>query len=291
MVYHKNKMIKVLLCLICLAAAVKLNMAQVPEEYNAENKINNEVYFHCRGMFIEEGDNACMTSNFFDKAGNRILKEDIEYKAGSFEIVKYELEDYRTGRKEIITGRNNEYILRYKRNSDNNFRGKGIKKDGLILHGSFLPIFIIKKLTMLNNGQEISFRLLVPLRPTIARFRLKQIGMVKVDDKECYEIKMEASSWITRKLVAPIFFYIHTEKPNRLIMYKGRLLPTDEEGNPLDGIITFFYHKSFEDNPPLGCEDLSQLSIAFFRFFKKDLFLLEISLSKALTVSRLFFNP
>ncbi len=241
-VYHRNKMIKVLVCLICLAAAVKLNMAQVLEEYKAENKINNEIYFHCRGMFIEEGDNAYMNSNFFDKAGNSILKEEIEYKAESFEIVKYELEDYRTGRKEIITGRNNEYILRYKRNSDNNFRGKGIKKDGLILHGSFLPIFIIKKLTMLNNGQEILFRLLVPLRPTTERFQLKQIGMVKVDDKECYEIKMEASSWIARRLVKPIFFYIDTENPNRLIMYKGRLLPTNEKGNPLDGVITFSYN-------------------------------------------------
>jgi len=240
-IYHKNKMIKALLCLICLAAAVKLNMAQVPEEYKAENKINNEVYFHCRGMFIEEDDNAYMTSNFFDKAGNNILKEEIEYKAGSFEIVKYELEDYRTGRKEIITGINNEYILRYKRNSDNNFRRKGIKKDGLILHGFFLPIFIIKRLTMLNNGQEISFRLLIPLRPSIEGFRLKQIGVVKVDDKECYEIKMEVSSWIAGKLVAPMFFYIDMEKPNRLIMYKGRLLPTDENGNPLNGVITFSY--------------------------------------------------
>ncbi|MBU4445420.1 hypothetical protein KJ656_10110 [bacterium] len=241
MVYRKNKMMKVLLCLICLAAAVKLNMAQVLEEYKAENKINNEIYFHCRGMFIEEGDNAYMTSNFFDKAGHNILKEEIEYKAGSFEILKYELEDYRTGRKEIITGRNNEYILRYKMNSDNNFKEKGLKKGGLILHGSFLPIFIIKKLAMLNNGREISFRLIVPLRPTTTRFRLKQIGMIKVDDKECYEIKMEAFLWIARKLVAPIFFYIHTEKPNRLIMYKGRLLPTDEEGNPLNGVITFSY--------------------------------------------------
>ena len=79
-------------------------------------------------------------------------------------------------------------------NSDNNFRGRGIKKDGLILHDSFLPIFIIKKLAMLNNGRKISFRLLVPLHPTTTRFRLKQIGMVKVDDKECYEIKTEASS-------------------------------------------------------------------------------------------------
>ena len=126
-------------------------------------------------------------------------------------------------------------------NSDNNFKEKGLKKGGLILHGSFLPIFIIKKLAMLNNGREISFRLIVPLRPTTTRFRLKQIGMIKVDDKECYEIKMEAFLWIARKLVAPIFFYIHTEKPNRLIMYKGRLLPTDEEGNPLNGVITFSY--------------------------------------------------
>ena len=240
-IYHENKMIKALLCLICLAAAVKLNMAQVPEEYKAENKINNEVYFHCRGIFIEEDDNAYMTSNFFDKAGNSILKEEIEYKAGSFEIVKYELEDYRTGRKEIITGGNNEYILRYKRNSNSSIKEKSIEKDGLILHGSFLPIFIIKKLAMLNNGQEISFRLLVPLRPSTEGFRLKQIGVVKVDDKECYEIKMEASSWIAGKLVAPIFFYIHTEKPNRLIMYKGRLLPTDEKGNPLNGVITLSY--------------------------------------------------
>jgi len=94
---------------------------------------------------------------------------------------------------------------------------------------------------MLNNGREISFRLLIPLRPSTERFRLKQIGMVKVDDKECYEIKMEPSSWIARRLVAPIFFYIDTEKPNRLIMYKGRLLPTDGEGNPLNGVITFSY--------------------------------------------------
>jgi hypothetical protein len=240
-VYHKNKKMKALLCLICLAAAVKLNMAQVREEYKAENKINNEIYFHCRGIFIEEGDNAYITSNFFDKAGNSILKEEIEYKAGSFEIVKYKLEDYRTGRKEIITGGNNEYILRYKRNSDNNFREKGIIKDGSILHGSFLPIFIINKLAMLNDGRDISFRLLIPLRPSTEGFRLKQIGMVKVNDKECYEIKMEASSWIAGKLVAPIFFYIHTEKPNRLIRFKGRLLPTDEEGNPLNGVITFSY--------------------------------------------------
>jgi len=234
-------MIKVLLCLMCLSASVKFNMAQVSEEYKAENKINNEIYFHCRGMFIEEGDNAYMTSNFFDKAGNSILKEEIEYKAGSFEIVKYKLEDYRTGRKEIITGRNNEYILRYKRNFDSSFKEKSIKRDGLILHGSFLPIFIIKKLDVLNNGREISFRLIVPLRPTTTSFRLKQIGTVRVDDKECYEIKMEASSWMARRLVKPIFFYIHTEKPNRLIMFKGRLLPTDEEGNPLNGTITFSY--------------------------------------------------
>ncbi|MCK4295221.1 MAG: hypothetical protein KAX28_01020 [Candidatus Marinimicrobia bacterium] len=241
MVYHKNKVIKVLLCLVCLAVAVKLNMAQVPEEYRAEKKINNEIYFHCRGMFTEEGDNAYMNSNFFDNAGNSILKEEIEYKAGSFEIVQYELEDYRTGRQEMITVRNDEYILQYKRNSGNNFRTKSIKKDGLILHGSFLPIFIIKKLAMLNNGQEISFRLLIPLRPSTEGFRLKQVGIVKVDDKECYEIKMEASSWIARRLVAPMYFYIHTEKPKRLIMYKGRLLPTDKKVNPLDGVITFSY--------------------------------------------------
>ncbi len=241
MVCHKNKKMRALLCLICLAAAVKLNMAQVQEEYKAENKINNEIYFHCRGIFIEEGDNAYMTSNFFDKAGNSILKEEIEYKAGSFEIVKYELEDYRTGRKEMITGGNSEYILRYKRNSNSSIKEKSIEKDGLILHGSFLPIFIIKKLDVLNNGREISFRLIVPLRPTTTRFRLKQIGTVKVDNKECYEIKMEASSWIAGKLVAPLFFYIHTEKPNRLIMFKGRLSPTDEEGNSLNGVITFSY--------------------------------------------------
>ena len=240
-VYHKNKMMKVLLCLICLSAAVKLNMADVLEEYEAKNIIDDEIYFHCRGMFVEEADNAYMISNFFDKAGNSILKEEIKYKAGSFEIVKYELEDYRTGRKEIVTGKNNEYILRYRRNFDSSFKEKSIKKDGLILHGSFLPIFIIKKLDVLNNGQKISFRLIVPLRPTAERFQLKQIGMKKVDGRECYEIEMEASSWIARRLVKPIFFYIDTEKPNRLIMYKGRLLPTNEKGNPLDGVITFSY--------------------------------------------------
>lgn len=241
MVYHKNKMTKVLLFLMCLSAAVKLNMADVLEEYEAKNIIADEIYFHCRGMFVEEADNAYMISNFFDKAVNSILKEDIEYKAGSFEIVKYELEDYRTGRKEIIAGKNNEYILRYRRNFDSSFKEKSIEKDGLILHGSFLPIFIIKKLDVLNNSQEISFRLIVPLRPSTEGFRLKQIGMKKVDGRECYEIKLEASSWIARRLVAPIYFYIHTEKPNRLIMYKGRLLPTDEKGNPLDGVITFSY--------------------------------------------------
>jgi len=52
---------------------------------------------------------------------------------------------------------------------------------------------------------------------------------------------MEASSWIAGKLVAPIFFYIDTEKPDRLIMYKCRLLPTDEKRNPLNGVITFSY--------------------------------------------------
>ncbi|MCK4448294.1 MAG: hypothetical protein KAW56_14580, partial [Candidatus Marinimicrobia bacterium] len=143
-VYHKNKMMKVLLCLICLAAAVKLNMADVLEEYEAKNIIDDEIYFHCRGMFVEEADNAYMISNFFDKTGNSILIEDIEYKSESFEIVKYELEDYRTGRKEIITCRNNEYILRYRRNFDSSFKEKSIKKDRLVLHGSFLPIFIIK---------------------------------------------------------------------------------------------------------------------------------------------------
>ncbi|MBL7135525.1 MAG: hypothetical protein ISS81_02890 [Candidatus Marinimicrobia bacterium] len=244
MIYHKNKMIKVLLCLICLAAAVKLNIADVLEEYEAKNIIDDEIYFHCRGMFVEEADNAYMISDFFDKAGNSILKEEIEYKAESFEIVKYELEDYRTGRKEIVTGKNNEYILQYKRNFDSSFKEKSIKKDGSILHGSSLPIFIIKKLDVLNNGQKISFRLLVPLRPTTERFQLKQIGMKKVNGRECYEIKMEASSWIARKLVAPMYFYIYTEKPNRLIMYKGRLLPTDGKGNPLDGIITFSYSAS-----------------------------------------------
>lgn len=241
MVYHKNEVIKALLCLICLSAAVKLNMADVLEEYEAKNIIADEIYFHCRGMFVEKADNAYMNSNFFDKSVNSILKEEIKYKAGSFEIVKYELEDYRTGRKEIIAGKNNGYILRYRRNFDSSFKEKSIEKDGWILHGSFLPIFIINKLAMLNNGQEISFRLLVPLRPSTERFQLKQIGIRKVDGKECYEIEMEASSWIARRLVAPMYFYIHTEKPNRLIMYKGRLLPTDGEGNPLDGVIMFSY--------------------------------------------------
>jgi hypothetical protein len=105
-----------------------------------------------------------------------------------------------------------------------------------------IPGFIVSHWDALQSGSPAKFRYIVLSRRETVGFRLVRDGETTRNGKPVIRIKMEPTSIIIARLVAPLIFICEKDDPHRILEYVGRVTPLIKSGNKwkdLDAITVF----------------------------------------------------
>ncbi len=230
----------VLMCL--LLGITSLAVGQDSVRFSGSVQVDGSERFTMETTIRKQDGLVKRTVDFY--AGKeRIMNVVSEFSSSPLKMRSVKLEDFRTGRQEFIEQQGQQYRLRSKKNAREDMEEGTIEEDEdePLLSSYMIGEFIVQNLARLRANEELEFELAVPSRLEQIGFDLELTGEKDCAGEACYEITMSASSWIIRQLVDPIMFYFQKAAPHRLLQYKGRLSPTDDNGDDLDGAIIYNY--------------------------------------------------
>ncbi|MEA1986473.1 MAG: hypothetical protein U9N76_03150 [Candidatus Marinimicrobia bacterium] len=208
------------------------------ENYDAVIVSDKNEKFTVKGTVTEKDGILYKKTDFINEYGKIIIEERGKFISNPFKVLEISIRDVRNGRTEIATKQNDNYILKYIKKTGETTKTKVIDEDGILMHGSFVPMFIIEKYDELSQrGKTIKLKMLVPLRQTFYNFELIKEKTEMVYKQKCNVFKLEATSWVIRALTKPSYFYVTDNKPHQLVKYSGSTLITDSEEEQVCGIM------------------------------------------------------
>jgi hypothetical protein len=182
-------------------------------------------------------------TSYFDKAGQLRLEENEVFHTNFLDLIRFNLKDFKSGREEEFYKMQDKIVIKYKKDSQSNMKEKVKKQYSHLLRGSMVVLYIKKHIKEIEQDKKISVKLLVPKYLTAYGFVLKKIDETRIDDENCYVIKMYMSSWLLRGFVKPTYFYIEKDPPHRLLKFEGIITPKADNGKSFRGIATFTYQE------------------------------------------------
>jgi hypothetical protein len=203
--------------------------------------INGSFTFSMKVNYSESGGTGHKITRYFDKAGQLRLEEIEVFHTNSLDLIRFNLKDFQSGREEEFYKMQDKIVIKYKKDSQSEMKEKVKDQYSHLLHGSMIVLYIKKHIKEIEAGQKISIKLLVPKYLTAYGFVLKKVDETRIDETNCYEIKMYMSSWILRGFVKPTIFYIEKDPPHRFLKYEGIITPKADNGKSFRGIATFTY--------------------------------------------------
>lgn len=215
-------------------------------DYEGMVFVNNQVRFRLKGQIREKEGFFYKSELYSDTRGQPVLKDDTVVRLEPLEIIRFDQVDYQTGRHNRILRSHPGYWLGFKKNAASDLRQQVIDEEGILIPETMTTPFLMMHLNQLLDDQKVCFKYLLPSRFSSIAFCLKNSGIQKVADRDYYVITLKPSSLLLRSFVSPCYFFVEREPPHRLIHFKGRLSPSDAEGNALYGSITVNYQE-----PPL----------------------------------------
>ncbi len=187
-----------------------------------------------------EGQTVQKITEYLDNSGKLAAKDATTYIATTLEVTDGTLENYQTGSIEKITRlAAGKYRLDYRKHSGGEVASEEVKEKDVMLKGSLLFEYISRNYDAIAGGTKTEFRLLVPSRLETIGFELVKERMETLQGKACILMKLRASSWIIRQFAGDMFFWVDVQAPHAVIQYQGRLTPTDEKGNALNGVVKY----------------------------------------------------
>jgi hypothetical protein len=176
---------------------------------------------------------------YFDAQGKLAVRSEAIYNPSTATLYSYKMEDIRTKYSESIQLNNNQYTLSKKVVGTTQAEEKTISAKGIQLHGSIIDLILSKSLPQLQQGKTITFDLMLPIHLRTVEFRLQKRDDETIDGVTYEVVSMEPSNFIIRRMVEPGYFYISKVKPHAVVMYKGRLIPADEQGKGISGTMVY----------------------------------------------------
>ena len=203
--------------------------------------INGSLTFSMKVTYSESGGTGHKITCYFDKTGQLRLEENEVFHTNSLDLIRFNLKDFQSGREEEFYKMQDKIVIKYKKDSQSEMKEKVKDQYSHLLHGSMIVLYIKKHIKEIEADQKISIKLLVPKYFTAYGFVLKKIDETRIDEVDCYVIKMYMSSWILRGFVKPTYFYIEKDPPHRFLKYEGIITPKADNGKSFRGIATFTY--------------------------------------------------
>lgn len=226
----------IFLFMMCL-----LKAEDEPTEIGGSVFINGSLTFSMKVSYTETNGIGHKITRYFDKTGQLRLEENEVFHTNSFDLIRFNLKDFKSGREEEFYKMQDKIVIRYKKDSQNGMKERVKNPYSHLLHGAMVVLHIKKHIKEINQDKKISIKLLVPKYLTAYGFILKKIDETRIAGENCYVIKMYMSSWILRGFVKPTYFYIEKDPPHRLLKYEGIITPKADDGKSFRGIATFTY--------------------------------------------------
>ncbi len=219
-----------------------VTMTAETRTYHGDVLTENGRNFVYKGS-IDSGNKLAVKRNeCYDDSGEVIIKEKTEYLENSCEIKNMHIQDFNTGKEEIVIDKGTYYLVKYKKNHSSCFKTKKIKKEGRIIHPTVIAMYLQKNMQQILHSEGVDVTLLLPNRLTTIRFTLTHNGTKTINAEECYKISLEPNNMLLKQLVNPIYFYIDKDDPSILVKYEGVIAPTDSRGNSQNGQILFSFN-------------------------------------------------
>ena len=176
-----------------------------------------------------------------DPAGKEIQRVETVYEEAGFVLVSYSKVDHRTGESEKMVKTGSDVELRYRKSAEDAERSETLEWSDSMGFTSMIVPGIRKNWELLAQGEELEMDFLVPSRLETVGFRLTKEGEETVGGKAVVVIRMEPSAFVIRLLVDPLYFYLESAQPRRLIQYRGRTSVKTVDGDSLDARLTYIY--------------------------------------------------
>lgn len=198
--------------------------------------------FKYKGSLIS-GDKLAVKKNIcYDENGKEIINEKTEYNETTCEVVNMHIQDFQTGKVEMIIDKGNSYLVKYKKNYTADFKEKEIPKKGIIIHPTVLAMYMQKNMDAILYGKGVNVTLLLPNRLCTLDFLISRTREKEIDNQKCHELILEPNSMLIKQFVNPIYFYVKKDDPSVLVKYEGVVAPTDPAGNAQKGHIMFSFN-------------------------------------------------
>ena len=229
-----------LLLIFFIALEAVLAPATEIEKYNGKIDPGDGHIYTCSGEIIRNNGRVTKTSYFYDENGQILLNEKVVFDEKGYKLVSLVSEEPRYGRIQEIQRKGNQYLARYCKNTGEEYREHIFNDKPLLLHGSYLPVYLSQNLNLIGENGHICHLILVPMKMEIEMI-FKNKGIKNIDGHKCYEIQMDAANLLLKPLVKTHYFYYGTEAPHYLYYYIGTISLTDPKGSDIWGTISFTY--------------------------------------------------
>ena len=218
------------------------NLSADVKNYFADVFTENGLNYKYKGS-IATGDELAVKKNIcYDKNGKAIINERTEYNETTCEIINMLIQDFQTGKVEMIVDKGDSYLVKYKKNHDTDFKEKEIAKDGIIIHPTVLAMYMQHNMDAILYGKGVDVTLLLPNRLSTIDFTITKRGIKEIENQKCHEVVLEPSSTLIKQFVNPIYFYVKKDDPSVLVKYEGVVTPRDLNGNSQTGHILFSFN-------------------------------------------------
>ena len=190
---------------------------------------------------VTENEKVSVVSTYTDMDGKLLDRSQVAYERPSLRVLSYKSEDIRFGALEELTLTGNTLRISFREDKTASMATEDIKWGPETVHSSTVTEVINRDWAQLSAGENVEFDLVVPSRLETLRFRLKKDKTTQVGGKSVLVVRMEPDSWLIRKLVDPMYFFLSYDMPHRLLEYHGRSGIKTSEGKDQDLRLVFTY--------------------------------------------------
>lgn len=163
------------------------------------------------------------------------------YDAETLAPVSWRLRDTRSGEDELMVRQEDTIRMSYKETGGAEPERDAVAMAPDLIFTPTVEPLIRRSWEELAAGKTVRFRLLVPNRQDVYRFRLVRDAGHSAAQEGRMVVRMEPDTWLVRQLVNPLFFVLDVEPPHRLREFRGRTSIRTEGGDPQDLRITYAY--------------------------------------------------
>jgi hypothetical protein len=169
--------------------------------------------------------------------GKVAVRERVDYRDQA--LVHFELQELQTDSQGTVTIKRNaadqnqgELVFQYRRdvahNSSQRSWTEPLTADTLV--GDMVGPFLAAHYDKLANGEKVSCRLIVVPRHQTVGFAFKKESERLWRGQKVLLLKMEPSSFLLSTFVDPLYFWVETAPPHRVLQYSGRTTPKVKKG-------------------------------------------------------------